>query len=58
LTQFAIAFSALIHAVDHPGVSNAQLVKKKADVAIYYQDRSERSGTELGYSCLGTFDEI
>jgi 3'5'-cyclic nucleotide phosphodiesterase len=28
LTQLAIVFSALIHNVDHPGVSNDQLVKK------------------------------
>merc|ERR1712157_201674 len=26
LTQFAVVFSAVIHDVDHPGVTNAQLV--------------------------------
>ena len=40
LTQFACAFSALIHDVDHTGVPNAQLIKENADIADYYKNRS------------------
>jgi hypothetical protein len=40
LTQFAIVFSALIHDVDHTGVSNSQLIKEKADIAIKYNGKS------------------
>ena len=36
LTQFACAFSALIHDVDHVGVSNAQLVKEGVPIAQKY----------------------
>ena len=40
LTQFACAFSALIHDVDHEGVTNAQLVKEANPLAITYKNRS------------------
>ncbi|CAJ1939564.1 unnamed protein product [Cylindrotheca closterium] len=40
LTQFACAFAALIHDVDHEGVTNAQLVKEGAVVAAKYENRS------------------
>ena len=40
LTQFACAFTALIHDVDHPGVPNAQLVQEEAPLANEYQNRS------------------
>jgi len=33
LTQFACAFSALIHDVDHVGVSNAHLAKEEVPIA-------------------------
>jgi hypothetical protein len=33
LTHFGILFSAMIHDVDHTGVSNAQLVTESADMA-------------------------
>jgi hypothetical protein len=40
LTQFACAFSALIHDVDHLGVPNAQLVKEKHPITSFYNNRS------------------
>ena len=40
LTQFACAFSALIHDVDHVGVSNAQLVKEACPLVDRYGERS------------------
>ncbi|KAL3930178.1 MAG: hypothetical protein SGBAC_011874 [Bacillariaceae sp.] len=40
LTQFACAFAALVHDVDHEGVPNAQLVKEGAAVATMYDERS------------------
>jgi len=40
LTQFALVFSALIHDVDHLGVSNAQLVKEQSRLARIYANKS------------------
>lgn len=40
LTQFAIVFAALIHDVDHPGVSNSQLVAEKDPLAQLYDNQS------------------
>jgi len=40
LTQFAVVFSALIHDVDHYGVSNGQLIKENAPVAAVYKNKS------------------
>jgi class 3 adenylate cyclase len=40
LTQFACAFSALIHDVDHTGVPNAQLVKENHPLTSFYNNRS------------------
>jgi hypothetical protein len=40
LAQFAVVYSALIHDVDHTGVSNGQLVKEKDRVAVLYDDKS------------------
>jgi hypothetical protein len=40
LTQFAVVFSALIHDVDHQGVSNAQLVKENYSIANVYRKKS------------------
>jgi class 3 adenylate cyclase len=36
LMQFAVVFSALIHDVDHTGLQNRQLVKKKDPLALSY----------------------
>lgn len=40
LTQFALVLSAFIHAVDHSGLSNAQLVKEDPETAALYKNRS------------------
>ncbi|KAG7355251.1 3'5'-cyclic nucleotide phosphodiesterase [Nitzschia inconspicua] len=40
LTKFAIVFSALIHDVDHAGVSNGQLVKEDDPIAVIYEGLS------------------
>jgi 3'5'-cyclic nucleotide phosphodiesterase len=54
LTQFATVFSALIHDTDHAGVSNAQLVKEKAPVALQYRDKSvlEQNSIDLAWNLL------
>ena len=54
LTQFAIVFSALIHDVQHPGVSNAQLVKEQADVAIRFHNKSvaEQNSVTVAWDLL------
>ena len=40
LTKFAVVFSALIHDVDHQGVSNFQLSKEKDPMALTYDNKS------------------
>ena len=40
LTQFTMVLSALVHDVDHPGVSNAQLIKEKTSLARLYGNKS------------------
>jgi hypothetical protein len=40
LCQFAIVLSALIHDADHPGVSNAQLIKENKELAKIYKKKS------------------
>jgi hypothetical protein len=40
LTKFAIVFSALIHDLDHDGVSNGQLVKEQHPIAVSYDGLS------------------
>jgi 3'5'-cyclic nucleotide phosphodiesterase len=40
LTQFAVAFAALVHDVDHPGVGNHQLVAEADPIAMTYSDGS------------------
>ena len=40
LTQFASIFSALCHDVDHPGVSNAQLIEENSPLATAYNGKS------------------
>ncbi|CAB9501720.1 Receptor-type guanylate cyclase gcy [Seminavis robusta] len=54
LTQFACAFSALIHDVDHVGVSNAQLVKEGGSIAAKYKERSvaEQNSLEISWKLL------
>lgn len=54
LTKFAIVFSALIHDVDHQGVSNFQLAKEKDTMAIAYENKSvlEQHSFDLAWSLL------
>jgi class 3 adenylate cyclase len=54
LTQFAIIFSALIHDVDHTGVTNAQLVKEGQRIAVVYNNKSiaEQNSTDLAWTVL------
>jgi class 3 adenylate cyclase len=54
LTKFAIVFSALIHDVDHQGVSNFQLAKEKDSMAIAYENKSvlEQHSFDLAWSLL------
>ena len=40
LTIFAIVFSALIHDVDHRGVSNTQLIKEHKEMGDKYRNKS------------------
>ena len=54
LIQFACAFSALIHDVDHPGVPNAQLVKEGTEIASIYKNKSvaEQNSVDLAWELL------
>jgi hypothetical protein len=54
LTQFAVAFSALIHDVDHPGVPNTTLVNEGQDVAKLYNFKSvaEQNSVDLAWHLL------
>ena len=62
LTQFAIVFSALIHDVDHTGVSNGQLVKEKSHAAMKYAGKSvaEQNSVDLSWELLmeSEYDEL
>jgi hypothetical protein len=40
LTQFAVVFSALIHDVDHIGLTNMLLMKEKPHIAALYRNKS------------------
>lgn len=54
LVQFAVIFSALIHDVDHTGLTNAQLVNNGADVALMFQGKSvaEQNSITVAWSML------
>jgi hypothetical protein len=54
LTQFAIVFSAIVHDLDHHGVSNQQLVKEKNRLATIYSDKSvaEQNSIDLAFEVL------
>lgn len=54
LTQFAVAFAALIHDVDHTGVPNAQLVKEGIGLAQKYDKKSvaEQHSIHLAWELL------
>lgn len=50
LTQFACAFSALVHDVDHTGVPNTQLGKENKTLAALYKNRSVAEQNSLDLS--------
>ena len=52
LVQFACAFTALIHDLDHPGVPNGQLVKEETDLAVLYKNKSvaEQNSVDLAWA--------
>ena len=54
LTKFALVFSALIHDVDHSGVSNYQLVKEEDPLAVAYGEKSvaEQHSFTLAFELL------
>ena len=54
LTQFAVVFCALIHDVDHTGVSNGQLIKEEAHIASLYKNKSvaEQNSIDLAWDLL------
>ena len=62
LTKFAVVFSALIHDVDHQGVSNFQLAKEKDPMAVEYDNKSvlEQHSLDLAWSLLSesSFKEL
>lgn len=51
MTQFAIVFSALIHDLNHNGVTNGQLVEEKNRIAIAYDNKSvlEQNSVDLAW---------
>jgi len=51
---FAITFSAMIHDVDHQGVSNAQLAKEHPELATNYRDKSiaEQNSVDVAWDML------
>jgi len=56
LTQFAIIFSALIHDIDHQGVSNKQLSDEDSRIAMMYNRKSpaEQNSIDLAFEVLGS----
>ena len=54
LTQFGIVFSALIHDVDHRGVSNVQLAKENPSLSNLYKGKSlaEQNSIDLAWDAL------
>lgn len=56
LAVFAIVFSALIHDVDHQGVSNAQLIKEEPEMGELYRNKSvaEQNSVDVAWDLLMT----
>jgi hypothetical protein len=54
LNQLALLFSAMIHDVDHRGITNQQLVKEGDELAIMYNDQSvaEQRSISLAFAEL------
>jgi hypothetical protein len=54
LTQFAVVFSALIHDVDHTGLSNSQLTMERAGIAriFNYKSIAEQNSVVVAWELL------
>jgi hypothetical protein len=54
MTQFALLFCALVHDVDHAGVSNFQLIKENVTIAKLYKNQSvaEQNSVDLAWDLL------
>ena len=54
MAVFAIVFSALIHDVDHRGVSNIQLIKEHPEMGELYRNKSvaEQNSVDLAWDVL------
>ena len=54
IAAFAIVLSALLHSIDHPGVSNSVLISERVPIAQVYNNQSvlEQNSFSLGYSLL------
>ena len=54
LTHFAVVLSALIHDVDHTGVSNSDLIRAKAEIAQIYNNKSvaEQNSVDVAWELL------
>jgi len=62
LVQFAMIFSALVHDVDHMGVSNKQLIRDGSPLASLYNKRciSEQNSVDISWWLLmkADFDDL
>ncbi|KAL3936731.1 MAG: hypothetical protein SGARI_002432, partial [Bacillariaceae sp.] len=56
LVQFSMILAALIHDVDHMGISNQQLIKESSPIASLYKNRcvSEQNAVDIGWWLLMT----
>ena len=54
MIPFACVFAALIHDVDHPGISNAQLIKEDSPLAKAYNNKSiaEQNSVDIAWALL------
>jgi 3'5'-cyclic nucleotide phosphodiesterase len=54
LTQFAVVLSGLLHDLDHPGVSNGQLIKEVPALGARYKEKSvaEQNSVDLAWNIL------
>ena len=62
LTQFAVVYAALVHDIDHTGVSNDQLVKEGARIAKIYKNKSVAENHSfnlaMGYLLQPEFEDL